>query len=154
MYSNIMYYFGTDKITEFVRSDQENILYDRNNEKSGKRGAQVLRCSDAQMLRASKIFGRNMRYNLNFHRFDDESLKNRNSESNVFDLLNELNLPPFHHVITINDGTELDTTRQFNITPVPTEIDFVSTMSSRIDEEKFGDFEFHSLEPEAGREGV
>lgn len=144
-YADMLHFFGADKYRDFIRSDQYNTLYNRNDPKLGRRGA--------QLLRASKIFGYNMRYNFNFHGFDDNSLKNGNAESITFTELDKLNLPPFHPVTTtygvgyVIDGKEFETARPFRIQPVPTELNFISTMKTRDDKEKFGDFEFQKIEP-------
>lgn len=153
LYSNFIHFFGVEKMTQYIRSDQKNTLYNRNDKLIGKRGAQV--------LRASKIFGRNMRYHFNFHQINDSVLCNFNpEESKVFKLLEELNLPDFHPVTNpyscgyIVDGQRFETARPFHITSEKQIIDFVSTMRQRADKTKFGDFSFHGVEFEAGRESA
>ena len=71
-------------------------------------------------------------------------------------------MPDFHPVTSsyvcgfVNDDGEtcFITARPFKISSVIQEIDFVSTMVQRQPSNKFGDFEFHKIETEKGRESA
>ncbi|KAK8876261.1 hypothetical protein M9Y10_006456 [Tritrichomonas musculus] len=147
-YSTLLHFFGVDKFKEFVKADQENLWYPRN--EFGNPGS--------EMLRASRVFNRNMRYHWNFHLTTDEVLNKEAGDT--FAELNKLNLKPFHPVTTVYavgnivDGKAFITARPYRIETYEQTIDFVSTMVQRADKEKFGDFEFHSCSFEKGRESA
>ncbi|OHT13970.1 hypothetical protein TRFO_15741 [Tritrichomonas foetus] len=144
-YSCMLHYFGLEKFKLFVRSDQSDLYYPRAT--YGNAGA--------EMLRASKIFNRNMRYHWNFHGTDDSTLFSYEETEKE---LNNLNVEDFHPVATsygcgfINDD-EIGyiTIRPFQIPPSPYVLNFNSTMRQRENTQWFGDFEFIKVETENGR---
>lgn len=153
MYATWIQYFGVNKMKDYINSDQDNTLYNRNDVRIGRRGA--------QMLRTSKIFGKDMHRDFNFHFYDDVRLENNRSDSIVWDLLKELKLEPFHPVTNAyasgfigDDGIEFESTRPFQIYPVEQEFDFVRTMRQRENKEWFGDFVFDSIITEEGRKSA
>lgn len=150
LYADLINFFGDEKFHDFVRSDQYNTLFNRNDKQIGRRGA--------QMLRASKIFNRDMRYEFNFHGLNDSVLQNHNENSTTMKQLDEMNLKPFHPVATIYgvgyiiDGVPFESARPYRIWGSPTSLDFTRTKVQRSDKEKFGDFVFSSLTPKNGTE--
>lgn len=153
LYSTFLHFFGIDKMQEFIRSDQDNTLYNRNDVKIGRRGA--------QLLRASKIFGRNMHWEFNYQGYNDTDIDGGRTDTLVWSLLKELNLPDFHPVsnpyatgFLDDNGTEYETVRPFQIFGFPTEIDFNKTMRQRNRRDLFGAFVFQKAEFEHGRESA
>lgn len=149
LYTDLTQYFGPLRFKEYVRSDQSNTLYNKNDPLIGTKGA--------QMLMASKITKRNMRYNYNFHGVSDEALTNSKSDSKTFQLLDELNLQPFHPVTTIygvgyrlEDGYSFESSRPFRIPPSTYRLDFVKTKAQRENTTLFGDHVFTGITPVKG----
>lgn len=142
LYADMTNFFGPEKFREFVRADQYNTPpeFNRNDPKIGRYGA--------NLLRASKIFGRDMRHNYNFHGLSNMTLSNDNNESITFQILDSMNLPPFHPVTTIYgvgyiiDGKRVITCRPYQVPGYTWRLDFVKTMKQRSDKTKFGDFIF------------
>lgn len=145
-YSTLLHFFGVDKFKEFVKSDQENAWYPR----------QTFGNAGAEMLRASRVFNRNMRYHWNFYSSSDEVL----DKNGAFAELNKLNLKPFHPVTTVYavgaivDGVAFRTARPYQIETTEQTIDFVGTMTQRENKEWFGDFEYVGCQFEKGRENA
>lgn len=149
LYSDMIHFFGPSKFKEYARSDQWNTLYDKNDPLLGTKGA--------QMLKASKIMKRNMRYNYNFHAFDDKVLTNSMNDSKTFKLLDEMNLQPFHPVATIygvgyilEDNYSFESARPFKIPPSTYRLDFVNNKAQRADTKLFGDHVFSGITPVKG----
>lgn len=88
MYSTWLHFFGVDKMSEYIRCDQSNSLYNRNT--YGRRGA--------QLLTTSKIFGRDMRKDFNFHWFNDSVLGSFKEDAQIWKDLAAFKLKPFHPV--------------------------------------------------------
>lgn len=149
LYADMTNFFGADKFREFVRSDQYNTLYNRNDPKLGRRGAQV--------LRASKIMGRDLRFNYNFHGFNDSTMKNYRDDSPTFQMLDALKLPLFHPVACIygvgyltDNNYRFESQRPFKIPPTTYRLNFVSTKIQRADTAHFGDHYFSGITAVSG----
>ncbi|KAK8847063.1 hypothetical protein M9Y10_019640 [Tritrichomonas musculus] len=70
-YSTLLHFFGVDKFKEFLKAEQEIQWYPRSD--FGDPGS--------EMLRASRVFNRNLRYHWNFNLSSDEVL---NKNGNTF----------------------------------------------------------------------
>lgn len=142
-YSTILHFFGTETFKEFVKADQAKSWYSQD----------AYGIPGGEMLRASRVTNRNMRYHWNFHGTSDETLG-----QNALAELERLNLKPFHPVTNVYavgavvDGVGFRTARAYRINPFPQTIDFVTAIVQRENKEWFGDFEFHSATFERGRE--
>lgn len=147
-YSTLLHMFGVEKYKKFIQSDQEGLWFSRDNYSN----------SGSEMLRASHVFNRDLRYHWNFHHNDDKDLNS--GPCNAIDSLNEMKLKPFHPVTNyyavghVVDGVGFITARPFRINPHEQIIDFVSTMVQRSNKDWFGNFEFHSCAFEKGRESA
>ncbi|OHS97184.1 hypothetical protein TRFO_36640 [Tritrichomonas foetus] len=144
LYSNMLHFFGYEKMREFIHADQYDKLYTR--KEYGGPGS--------EMLRASVIFGRNMRHHYNFHTVNDTRLGDKALKE-----LEKLKLPNFHPVTNpyacgfLTEGEQgFVTASPFYIPPYDYEIDFVGYMYQRNDTSKFGDHVFKTVEFEKGRE--
>ncbi|KAH0789177.1 Immuno-dominant variable surface antigen-like [Histomonas meleagridis] len=142
LYSIMLHYFGIEKMKQFIDDDQYVRYYPRN----------TYGIAGSEMLRASKVFGRNMRYHYNWEGVTDEKLTNATLKE-----LEKMNLPEFHPVTTaygsgflVNDTTGFITQRPFYLPNINQTIDFIETMHS-IKEEHFGEFEYVSAEFEENR---
>ncbi|OHS92884.1 hypothetical protein TRFO_12263 [Tritrichomonas foetus] len=145
-YSTMLHYFGLEKMKEFIRADQNDTYYPRS----------LYGNAGAEMLRASRIFHKNMRYHWNFHGTDDSVLFSYNGTEKA---LNELHVEDFHPVASAygcgfigEDDIGYLTARPFRIPPTKYELDFNRTMRQRLNTEWFGDFEFLKITTEKGRE--
>lgn len=146
-YSTLLHLFGLDKFKEFVKADQEVKWYSR--DEYGNAGS--------EMLRASRIYNRNMRHHWNFY---TDVTNDTILGQNTLNELNNLNLEDFHPVASIYgvgyvvDGVAFRTARAYRILPFPQTIDFVSSIVQRDETDKFGNFEFKSAKFESGRESA
>lgn len=119
-FSTLVHFFGVEKFKKFIKADQENEYF--TNEEYGLIGA--------EMLRASKVFNRNLRYHWNFHSSSDADITKVNS--NTLKVLEEMNLKPFHPVTNIYavgsvvDGKEFITARPYQLNPWQQVINFTS----------------------------
>ncbi|OHS96152.1 hypothetical protein TRFO_37662 [Tritrichomonas foetus] len=146
LYSTLLHFHGYEKMREFIHADQFNLIYPRSEYGN----------SGSEMLRASVIFGSNMRHHYNFHTVNDTRLGQK-----AIDEVNKLNLPNFKPVtnsyacgfLTQGDQGFL-TTSPFYIPPYDYEIDFVKYKHQREDKTKFGDHVFKSVQFENGRESA
>lgn len=149
LYASMNQFFGPDRFRDYVRSDQYNTLFNRGDPYLGRRGS--------QLLRASKIMGKDLRYHFNFHGFNDTQLNNFNSSMRAFKLLDEMNLPKFHPIATIyGTGYKLEndyifeSARPFKIPPTTYRLDFVKTKVQRANTKWFGDHVFSGITPVNG----
>lgn len=144
-YSTMLHFFGVKKFKKFVEADQEGFWYSR--DEYGIPGA--------EMLKASRVMNRDMRYHWNFHGTDDGALGSKTLKE-----LEKMKLKPFHPVTNIYavgnilDGEAFITARPYRIDMYEQTIDFVGTMVQREDTEKFGNFEFQKATFESGRESA
>ncbi|OHT11174.1 hypothetical protein TRFO_01080 [Tritrichomonas foetus] len=146
LYSNMLHSFGVEKFKQFVHADQNDMYYPRKT--YGETGS--------EMLRASKIFGRNMRYHYNFHNCDDQRIGDAALQE-----VEKLNLPYYHPVTNpycvgylTSDTEGFVSARPYTISTVECEIDFAKHMKKRANTTMFGDFVFHNATFEKGRESA
>ncbi|KAK8892594.1 hypothetical protein M9Y10_029833 [Tritrichomonas musculus] len=139
--SNLLHFFGVDKFKEFVKADQEVLWYPRD----------TYGAAGSEMLRASRIFNRDLRYHWNFHGTNDSVLTKK-----AIDEVASMKLKPFHPVTNIYavgsivDGKAFITARPYRIFPFAQIINF-SDFVQRSNTQQFGSFEFQSAEFEPGR---
>ncbi|OHS99001.1 hypothetical protein TRFO_34611 [Tritrichomonas foetus] len=146
LYSNMLHSFGVEQFKKFVQADQKDMYYPRS--KYGNTGS--------EMLRASKIFGKNMRYHYHFHNCNDQRIG-----AAALEEVAKLNLSNYHPVTIpysvgylTSDSEGFVTGRPFTIPTVGCEIDFVRYMVKRANSTMFGDFVFLNATFEKGRESA
>lgn len=106
----------------------------------------------AEMLRDSKVYGRDMRYHWNFYHTSDEALGEE-----TLNVLKELNLKPYHPVSNVyavdryaDNGERIITARPYCLKRFGEIVNF-SQIVCRDDKAQFGDFELTRVEFENGR---
>ncbi|KAH0790590.1 Immuno-dominant variable surface antigen-like [Histomonas meleagridis] len=143
LYSIMLHYFGIEKMKQFIDDDQYDRYYPRN----------IYGTAGAEMLRASKVFGRNMKYHYNWEGIDDNALTKKAIEE-----IEKMKLPEFHPVTTAygsgflsSDTQGFITQRPFYLPNINRTIDFITTMYS-ISHDNFGKFEYIDAKFESTRD--